>query len=260
MFTESPSSNEPCAAAAGPPPSPGLPSLDDCARSIDTEYRRLGHALGWRFVTGPAHTFASTTEFALITLNPAGRRDYPEHPSASSEAGSSYWAESWDAYQRGTAPLQRQIQLLFAAMASTLGVREPVRDWVESSVLTANFVPFRSSRFAHLHRPDESIAFSRGLWSRVLAHWTPRTILTIDNEAFAAVRDIVRKEHGFRIVEERSVPTGWGTYRAETIRLVDPGTGRIVTLGRLPHLSTFKLFSRPACEAPVRAFLRYLTA
>ena len=73
-----------------------FPSLEHCVDSIDAAYERLGHRLGWRFLTGPRRTFTDRTPFGLITLNPGGTHEDPEHPRSSSEKGSAYWIESWE--------------------------------------------------------------------------------------------------------------------------------------------------------------------
>ncbi len=45
-------------------------------------------------------------------------------------------------------------------------------------------------------------------------------------------------------------PTGWGNYNAEVITFSSAGRDR--ALLRLPHLSTYKLFSRPQCAAALQ--------
>ena len=63
--------------------------------AIEREYARLGHSLGWRFITGPKSTFSKQTEFLFISLNPGGDHEPTDHPRESSEKGSSYLIESW---------------------------------------------------------------------------------------------------------------------------------------------------------------------
>ena len=68
--------------------------------SISATYTRLG----WRFLAGPQRTLTFRAPFALITLNPGGARENPDHPRTSSEKGSPslrtlhLWKKSgWDA-------------------------------------------------------------------------------------------------------------------------------------------------------------------
>ncbi len=82
--------------------SPDISALERRVESISAAYKRLG----WRFLAGPGRTFTSRTAFALITLNPGGAREDPDHLRTSSENGSAYWIESWKGYPPGTAPLQ----------------------------------------------------------------------------------------------------------------------------------------------------------
>jgi len=118
--------------------------FDECCTEIDSAYVRLGHTLGWRFLTCPRSSFVEYPKVALVTLNPAGSRDYPELPRRSQEDGSAYIIESWDGVCAGTAPLQRQIRKFFELIASRTGVSSG--DALLAASLTANFVPFRSAR------------------------------------------------------------------------------------------------------------------
>ena len=144
---------------------PVRPTLDDCGQRIDAKYNELGHSLGWRFLGGPRRTFNGSTLFAIITLNPGGYAEDPAHPRLSSEAGSSYWIESWRGRRSGAAPLQRQVQELFVRIAGIVGATESAREFVESHVLVAHFVPFRSPKGAALLRRGVFALFM-GLFAR----------------------------------------------------------------------------------------------
>lgn len=128
----------------------------------------------------------------MITLNPGGAREDPDHPRTSSENGSAYWIESWKGYRPGTAPLQLQFQKLFARIVSIVDPGESPRAFVENRVLVAHFVPFRSRSLKTLHRRSESIAFARQFWDELLAEWIPRTILTIDRVTFRTCTGLSR--------------------------------------------------------------------
>ncbi len=236
---------------------PSLPSLEQCVESIEAAYARLGHQLGWRFLVGPRRTFTADTQFAFITLNPGGKHENLAYPRSSSENGSAYWIESWKGYPVGTAPLQFQIQEIFDRIARVVGVTEPTRDFVETRVLTAYFVPFRSPNLAALHRRRETIAYARQLWSEILASWTPKTIMTIDRETFQNLRGIMSARP---VIEHRRFPTGWGHYTAEALRFGVAERRGAVTLARLPHLSRFHLMSNETYRRPVHEFLDYVYA
>ena len=242
------------------PAYPSLPSLEYCVESIEAAYARLGHQRGWRFLVGPRRTFTASTRFAFITLNPAGTHEDPVHPRASSENGSAYWIESWKEYPVGTEPLQFQVQELFARIARILDANESPRTFVETHVLMAYFVPFRSPNYNELHRPRESIEFARQLWSHILAGWTPHTILTIDQRTFKNLSRIISDRPAALVTDRQQFPTGWGDYKAEAYRFWILEREEVVTLARLPHLSRFRLMSKDAYRQPVQKFLNYVFA
>ncbi|MDE0029283.1 MAG: HigA family addiction module antitoxin [Deltaproteobacteria bacterium] len=239
--------------------SPDISAFERCVESINAAYTRLGHRLGWRFLAGPRRTFASHAPFALITLNPGGAREDPNHPRASSENSSAYWIESWKGCPPGTAPLQFQFQELFARIVTIVDASESPRAFVENRVLVAHFVPFRSPSLAALHRRCESIAFARRFWAEILAEWIPRTILTIDRVTFKNLHGII-SNRAAKVVAHRRFPTGWGRCSAEAFRFRMSECGETVTLARLPHLSRFRLMSNETCRQPVQDFLDYVCA
>jgi hypothetical protein len=90
---------------------------------IESAYVRLGHKFGWRFLTCQRSKFVEHPKVALVTLQPAGSRDYfPQLPRHSQEAGSAYIIENWDGRGRGADPLQQQVRKFFGALASRIGV------------------------------------------------------------------------------------------------------------------------------------------
>jgi hypothetical protein len=230
--------------------------LETFTDAIDAAYRRLGHTRGWRFLTGPRASFATSTRVAFVSLNPGGDSEPAEHPRASCEAGSSYWTESWVGHAPGQAPLQIQVQRLFDGLRRHLGVSGETRAWVEAHVVTTHFIPFRSARLVDLPYRAESIAFANELWRDILAVWSPRIILTIDREAFSSIGTLLLQGSAARELDRASFDTGWGNYRSEAVRILR--SDRPVTLARLPHLSTFKLFSRPECAPHLYTFLSYV--
>lgn len=234
-----------------------ISALERRVESINAAYTRLGHRLGWRFLVGPRRTFTSRAPFALITLNPGGAHEDPDHPRTSSENGSAYWIESWKGHPPGTAPLQLQFQELFARIVAIVDASESPRAFVENRVLAAHFVPFRSRSLQALHRRSESIAFARQFWDELLAEWVPRTILTIDRVTFKNLHGIISNRLA-EVVDHRRFPTGWGRYTAEAFRFRMSEHGETVTLARLPHLSRFLLMSNEACRQPVQDFLDYV--
>lgn len=226
---------------------------------IEHAYAHLGHRIGWRFLTSPRRTLAPTTRIALVTLNPGGDHEPAEHPRASSEAGSAYVVEQWPGHARGDAPLQRQVQALFSRIQSAARYPGPLADFLSNHVLSAHFVPFRSPRFADLAQRAESLRFAEDLWSDLLKAWQPTLLLTIDTEAYSRLGQIVARSAGAQRLDGARMDTGWGAYQAEWQRYALPGREQRLTLARLPHLSTFKLFSRPACGPYMDRFVDSIT-
>jgi len=224
--------------------------FDNSCAAIEREYQRLEHRIGWRFITGPKATLASDTKILFISLNPGGDFDPPDHPHESSENGSSYLIESWKGKPKGKESLQVQFQRMASKLQQIYRYQGSVEDFINTQMLTAHFIPFRSRRFDTLHRKAESINFGRTLWDQILKHLSPDLIITLNPEAFQHISGIL-ENNGSILEEHKLFQTGWGagTNRpigCEVRKYKDKAN--IVSILRLPHLSTFKLFSKPECK------------
>jgi hypothetical protein len=217
--------------------------VESCAE-IERAYVRLGHRMGWRFLGSPQATLNPETAIALITLNPDGSAERPDHARESSEAGSAYVVESWrHGNAPGEAPLQREVRRLFAMLAAALG--EPDGDQLLHRSLAAYFVPFRSPTVDALARRRESFAFASQLWARLFQHLDPKLVITIDRGTARCLARILTEK--FAVVPSRqAIPIGWGSYTAEVLAFESGDSLR--TLLRLPHLSRFRVFSRPQSQ------------
>ncbi|WP_374658323.1 hypothetical protein [Phenylobacterium sp.] len=195
---------------------------DHVERLIAEAYNARGDGLGWRLLGGRWATL-KTADVAFLTLNPGGAAAEPDRLSC--EEGSIYVVERWPGYDDELAPLQRQVQCLFRM----IGV-------APDEVLAGYMVPFRSRSWRSLRDRAGAVAFGRDLWSELLASRRPRLVVTISGVVFEAMRDML--DGG----DVRSLNSGWGSAR---IRMCDYHGGRLVGL---PHLSRYRLFSRPACR------------
>jgi hypothetical protein len=237
-------------------PRTGLNELfSACAQDIEDTYHRLGHTLGWRFLTGPKATLAPATEIAFISLNPGGAEESVHQSGASHEDGSSYVTERWQNALPGLSPLQRQVQSLCAELMHHLHETGSVNHFLAQHVLTAHFIPFRSPSFATLANPQASLAFARSLWSRILQTWCPRLILTIDRETYSNLQQILIRNLKGTLTECREFSTGWGQYKADGSRIMGLRGDGPVLLVRLPHLSRFALFAEPGYSEQRKAHL-----
>jgi len=198
---------------------------------IEAEHDRLGYSAGWRFIMTPERTLANA-EVAIIGLNPGGNRRHG--PPWSQEEGNAYFIESWGGKIAGGDPLQRQVQ----RMCQVLGVRK-------DDVFAAQFVPFRSNRWKELPRRREALAFSRQLWSWALPQMKAKLFLCIGKDVAPEVAGLL----GASWVG--AVQAHWGNHTIDRYRTPD---GRLI-LG-LPHLGTYKLFSRAVSEAAFRVALK----
>jgi hypothetical protein len=192
------------------------------AQDIELEHDRLGYRIGWRFITGKFANL-STATVAIIGLNPGGTVRHG--PSWSQEEGNMYVSESWRNKPAGNAPLQQQVQ----RMMSVVGVVDP------HEVFTAQFVPFRSPRWDDLPNRKAALAFSEALWSWALPQSPAKLFLCIgQKESAPRLANLLGAHH------KRATPANWSACKID--RYESPG-GHVI-LG-LPHLSIYKLFSRP---------------
>lgn len=193
------------------------------ADSIQAAHDALGHHLGWKFLYSPVSTLTEA-RVAFIGLNPGGAK-YEAPVYAQPPGQSAYLDESWRGHAAGTAPYQFQVRELFRMV----GVHP-------QAVLAGNLVPFRSPRWAALERRQESLAFGCELWREVFAAHVPELVVCLGGITDRALGKLL----GAGTATHHDV--AWGNVTA-TVRDFDGG--RLI---KLPHLSTFKLFSRGASK------------
>jgi hypothetical protein len=206
---------------------------DNCAPSpdeIEAECQRLGHRLGWRFLTCPKSNI-ETAKFALVTINPGG--DKFEAPLWSVEAGSAYVIERWKGFSPGNEKLQRQVRRMFEIM-----------DVCPERVLSGYLVPFRSPNWAALAAKEASLQFGVSAWRNIFRQVDIKTVIAFGKDIARRLTDMLEASE-------------FGEYRAEwgdqTIDVYRFGNGgRLIVL---PHLSRFALFNRPNSERAFRAAL-----
>ena len=233
------------------------PSLfDSCVRDIDAAYQKLGHTLGWRFLSVSRSVLDGPVRVALITINPAGRVIPADHPWASCEDGCSYLVERWDDAPAGRSTLQVQVQEMFALLHASIRFVGSVRELMEQSLI-AHFVPFRSPRFAELPRKSESLALGRQLWAKLLPRTSPRVIICLGRDVQRELRQLIPRAMSAMHVSCESHRTGWGNYTADidTFR-AEYGAVRLLFL---PHLSTWTLFTSPTSKANMPSIIQAAT-
>lgn len=212
---------------------------------IAREYRRLDLKLGWRFLYTPACTLASETPLAFVGLNPGD--DKYRDPILSVENGNAYCQQIEDWWgPRQQACLQTQVCRLYESLAAELGTT--TEKLMNHQTLAMNFCPFRSQRWDQLDRQtkNELIAFSRGMWARVLEIVEPRVIVCLGKEPMRYLGRVLEARGARPAGPEQRTSAGWGncTYG---IRCYTTSYGQ-VTMVRIPHLSTYTIFGRPESE------------
>jgi len=184
-------------------------------------------------------SFLAVPRLMVATLNPAGDRDYPSHRGAERyENGNAYTSIDWDGHGKGEAPLQKQVQGAFCHLRKRTAFRGSLDEFARSQVISCQIVPFRSPNEKALHRPVESLEFSRNLWREIFDLWQPDAVVSVSGTTTEELTGLLGE-----IVDEDSLPTGWGNYQL-TLREFSHGTRLI----GFPHLSRFKLFGRPQSE------------
>ena len=228
-------------------------SFEQFISDIEQAYERLGYSLGWRFLNVSRNILHQDPPIAFITLNPGGRSIPIDHPPASCESGCSYIVESWNDKPPGHSPLQVQVQRLFSTISEHSELKSPGTELLEHSLI-GYFIPFRSPRLKDLNNRMRSLEFGKQLWMKVFTLVHPKLIICIDKHTFSNLSAMIPQAFNCHEIHWQEMNTGWGNTKAE---IVDYGDNWNIKLLRLPHLSTFKIFSRPQCEGPIKTILQY---
>jgi hypothetical protein len=162
--------------------------------------------------------------------------------------------ERWGA-EPGRSALQVQVLALLDSLRARLRPDVGLTTFSDR-VLGGYYVPFRSPSFSALMSPAKSLEFALELWGVILREWTPPVLVTIDRLGFSGVQRILTRHLSMQITQERAFPTGWGHCSADVVKL-ESGFRPTTTLIRLPHLSTYKLFSREECQPRLRDLFDY---
>jgi hypothetical protein len=226
--------------------------FENCIESISNNYERLDHQLGWRFLSVSKEVLNNNPKLAFVSLNPGGDHISPNHPTDSCENGCAYMAERWGNSPAGQSPLQRQVQMMFAGISKRTG--ETSSSLMESSLI-GHLVPFRSPSLSKLANKRESFEFGRELWTDIMANLSssPGLIICISRDVYNELTRYVLPSLGAKCINLEAMPTGWGTYTAD-VDYYEQGERKFAVL-RLPHLSRFALFGRPASRMQVNAIL-----
>jgi len=195
--------------------------------TIESEYRRLNHRLGWRLFTCPAKNI-SKAKVTLITINPGGQKY--EQPQWSKEEGSAYVLEHWKGNPPGQEKLQRQVQRMLQIVGT-----DP------NDVLSGYLVPFRSRSWHALPEKKASLNFGVKMWVEIFENSNANLILAFGKEVAGYIVDILDAHISHEL------NAAWGS---NTIDVYTFGNSKRLVV--LPHLSRFRLFGRVSSENAFR--------
>jgi hypothetical protein len=204
-------------------------NIDVSRSAIDAEYQRLGHRLGWRFLTCPEHNIKTAT-VALITINPGGGKF--ESRSWSVENGSAYIVERWKGLLPGEERLQQQVKRMFEIMRVK-----------PEKVLSGYLIPFRSPSWGALPEKPNSMKFGMNLWRGIFETAKAKTVIAFGKAIAPHMTDLLEAEL------HAKHPAAWGDQTIDSYRF--GADGRLIVL---PHLSRFALFSRDNAPESENAF------
>lgn len=229
--------------------------FEDTVKRIDQFYKDHDYRLEWRFLTCSRKVLDGNPKIALITLNPGGEEQRPDHPQDSCEEGCAYLVESWkNGKPPGEAPLQIQVRRMFAELAEKLHYQGTPEGLLEES-LSGYFIPFRSPSLEKLEHRREALDFGESIWSNILESIRPGLIICIGKDTYKKLKSLVPRVYGLSRVNHIQIKTGWHNSGADIIEFGESLKTRLLGL---PHLSRYKLFSRAKCVEPVdRIFTRF---
>ncbi|PIB24131.1 hypothetical protein BFP76_02510 [Amylibacter kogurei] len=199
-------------------------------KQIASEAERLGFDDGYKILYGPWETIGNS-DTVFLSLNPGCPPHGADLFSISDERGNSYEVEKYTTLS----PITAQ----FLALADLLELQP-------KQILTGTVAPFRSNRWMSISLSQRRGALEVGkrFWEDVFATNRPKRVICCCPQARKITSEILDA------TLEMTISSGWGNTSLHRFRAKD---GALIA--QIPHLSTFKLLSRPACIAPLKLIL-----
>lgn len=181
---------------------------------------------GYELLCCPWSTLDSS-KIAFISLNPGKPPNIKQLKMISNESGNSY---EIDRYMTKS-PITEQYLKLCNFLK-----KKP------KEILTGMACPFRGNRWDNFNIKQKIAGLEIGhyFWSKVL-NKNISLIIVLSNEATKLIVNLKNAEL------DEEINSGWGNYKVRRYR-----NNKNVTIIQLPHLSTFKLFSRKECLDPLK--------
>lgn len=199
-------------------------------KQIASDAQRLGFKEGYKILYCPWETI-SNSDTVFLSLNPGRPPQGADLFTLSDERGNSYEVEKYTT----SSPITEQ----FLALANLL-------DLQPKQILTGTVAPFRSNRWKNMPLTQRRAALEIGkaFWKEVFLANRPKRVICCCPEAGRLANEILNA------TPEMTINSGWGNTSLHRFRAKDG-----VLVAQIPHLSTFKLLSRPACIAPLTLIL-----
>ncbi|MEN3798725.1 hypothetical protein ABDZ38_19825 [Aeromonas caviae] len=211
---------------------------------IQNKYDNLKNDMGWDLLFCRYENMLSPQyPVAFFGINPGGGACDTNAISVESECA--YYSEPWKGCEEGEAPLQQQMRALYTMIGDELGVS--YKQLMDGSLMT-NYIPARSRNWHSLKGKGEWLEHARQIWDERIKQVHCKLYIAISKIVFDELDGHLTK-HGFQMVDKINEQIGWGRVRYQ-IQRYERGD-QVSLLVRLPHLSTYKIFSRAACQPAI---------
>ncbi|MEV3828214.1 hypothetical protein RI534_02800 [Aeromonas allosaccharophila] len=211
---------------------------------IENKYDNLKNDMGWDLLFCRYENMLSPQyPVAFFGINPGGGPCDTKAISVESECA--YYNERWKGCKKGNAPLQQQMKHLYTMIGDELGVS--YKQLMDGSLMT-NYIPARSRNWHSLKGKNEWLEHARQIWGERVKQVHCKLYIAISKIVFDEL-DSHLTNQGFQMVENIDEQIGWGRVRYQ-IQRYERGD-QVSLIVRLPHLSTYKIFSRPACQSAI---------
>ncbi|MEW7865915.1 hypothetical protein [Aeromonas diversa] len=211
---------------------------------IQSKYDNLQNDMGWDLLFCRYDNMLSPQyPVAFFGINPGGGPC--DNNAISVESKCAYYSERWKGCEEGEAPLQQQMRALYTMIGDELGVS--YKQLMDGSLMT-NYIPARSRNWHSLKGKDEWLEHARKIWGARVNQVHCKLYIVISRIVFDELDGHLTKQ-GFQMVDKINEQIGWGRVRYQ-IQRYERGD-QVSLIVRLPHLSTYKIFSRPACQPAI---------
>ena len=193
---------------------------------------------GYKLLYCPGETIHKV-KIAFISLNPGKPPQNAEFREISDERGNSYWVER----KITESPITDQFLKLCEFIKKT-----------PDEILTGAICPFRSKNWDFFmngkvftdRQKEIGLNLGAEFWKEALKN--VGTIVTVGNET----TDVIKKILGVKQTQE--INSGWSDVKLRRYENHEKN----ISVIHLPHLSTYKLFSRPECREPLKKIFKLI--